>query len=143
MYLDYQAIFDDNAPQITNGSTASTNYVDMLAAGDAITPGARAVVRISTAYVDAGGLDIYVKLQCDDNSSFSSAKDLAIGPTITIAAGAATAAGAVGITLLDIVIPPRAERYLRILYVLTAASDAGSVDAYVTLDSTKLQDKPV
>ncbi|TSA28586.1 hypothetical protein D4R71_00340 [bacterium] len=125
----------------TSGNNASTSYVDTLAAGDAISPGARVKARIATAYVDAAGGTLYAKLQTCAESTFTVPTDLLTGPTITIAAGAATAAGAVGVVLLDHVIPAKVLRYLRILYVLSADMDAGAVDGCIVLDTAKTMDK--
>ena len=121
---------------------ASTNYIDTLAAGDAISPGARIKVRIATAYVDAGGGTIIMKLETDTDSGFATnLKTLVVGPTITIAAGAAAAGGAVGVVLLDAVIPPMASRYLRVYGTFSAAMDAGAIDAEIVLDTAKTVDK--
>jgi hypothetical protein len=138
MYIDSELEFDDNDAHLS--SAASKDYVDTLAAGDAISPGAKVVAKISTAYVDAGGGTIVATLQTSDDSSFGSYTTLLTGPTVTIAAGAATAAGAVGVTLMDAVIPPGVLRYLRMYYTMTAM-DAGSIDARIVLDSDKLLDK--
>jgi len=139
MYIDSQLEFDDNDAHLT--STASTDYVDTLVAADAITPGARVLAKISTAYVDAGGGTIITKLQTCAESGFGSPTTLLTGPTITIAAGAATAAGAVGVTLLDGVIPAGVLRYLRVYYTLSQTMDAGSTDARIVLDTDKLLDR--
>lgn len=120
---------------------ASESYVDTLAKGDAISPGARIKVAIATAYVDTGGGTIYATLQTDDNTSFTSPTNLVTGPTRTIAAGAAEAGGAVGVVMLDHVIPPEVERYLRVYYTFSAAMDAGAMDAHIQLDTAKTMDK--
>lgn len=122
-------------------SGASTSHVDTLAAGDAISPGAKIRVKIATAYVDAGGGTIYASLQTCAESTFAAPTTLITGPTITIAAGAATAAGAVGVTLLDHVIPPKVLRYLRVYYTFSAAMDSGAMDAHILLDVPKTMDK--
>jgi len=120
---------------------ASASFIDTLAAGDAISPGARIRVRIATAYVDAGGGTIIAKLETDTDSGFATVlKTLISGPTITIAAGAATAAGAVGVVLLDAVIPSGAYRYLRVYYTFSAAMDSGAMDAHIVLDVAKTMD---
>lgn len=122
-------------------SGASTSYIDALAAGDAISPGAKIRVKIATAYVDTGGGTIYATLQTDDEITFTSSTTLITGPTITIAAGAATAAGAVGVTLLDHVIPAGVKRYLRVYYTFSTAMDSGAMDAHIVLDVPKTMDK--
>jgi len=140
MIIDAFLVLSDN--QLILDTGASTSYVDTLAAGDAISPGARIKVSISTAYVDAGGGTIRAKLETDSDSGFATdLKTLVEGPTITIAAGAATAAGAVGVVLLDAVIPPQALRYLRVYYTFSAAMDSGGMDARIVLDTAKTTDR--
>ncbi len=140
MITDAELLLSNN--QLILDTGASTSHIDTLAKGDAISPGARIVVKISTAYVDAGGGTIIAKLETDSSNGFATALvALATGPTITIAAGAATSAGAVGIVLLDVVIPPTVKRYLRVYYTFGAAMDSGGVDARIVLDSDKPLDK--
>lgn len=129
-----------NAQAILN-SGASTSFIDTLAAGDAISPGAKIKAQIATAYVDANGGTIYASLQTCAESTFGSPTTLITGPTITIAAGAATVAGAVGVVLLDHVIPPKCLRYLRVYYTFSAAMDLGAMDARIVLDTAKTMDK--
>lgn len=143
MILDKYLKFNAEAGQEILNTGASTSHIDTLAAGDAISPGARIKVRIAAAYIDAGGGTIYAALQTDTVDTFNSGnlKNLIIGPTITIAAGAATAAGAVGVVLLDAVIPPKVLRYLRVYYTFSAAMDEGKMDASIVLDTAKTVDK--
>jgi len=142
MYIDSELEFDDNDAHLSSG--ASTDYVDTLAAGDAISPGAKVVAKVSTAYVDAGGGTIVATLQTSADSAFGSYTTLLTGPTVTIAgssvADPAVGVGGIGTTLLDAVIPPGVLRYLRVYYTMTAM-DAGSTDARIVLDSDKLLDK--
>ena len=141
MILDYQLQMSAAQAVLSSGDTASTSYVDTLAAGDAITPGAKVKARIATAYVDAGGGTLIAKFQTCAESAFSSPTTLLTGPTITIAAGAATSAGAVGVVLMDALIPVSVLRYCRMLYTTNAAMDAGAIDANIVLDSDKTLDK--
>lgn len=138
-------IMDDylklSSTQAILNTGASTSHIDTLAAGDAISPGAKIRVKIATAYVDTDGGTIYATLQTDDENTFTNATTLITGPTITIAAGAAAAGGAVGVTLLDHVIPPKCLRYLRVYYTFSAAMDAGAMDAHIVLDTAKTMDK--
>ena len=138
-------ILDDylklSAAQAILNTGASTSHIDTLAKGDAITPGAKIRVKIATAYVDAGGGTIYATLQTCAESTFADPTTLITGPTITIAAGAATAAGAVGVKLLDHVIPVGVLRYLRVYYTFSAAMDSGAMDAHIVLDTPKTMDK--
>jgi hypothetical protein len=139
MITDAFLLFDDNHLILDTG--ASTSHVDTLAAGNALTPGARAVAKIATAYVDAGGGTIITTLQTCAEDTFAAPTTLLTGPTITIAAGAATAAGAVGVTLLDAVIPAGVLRYVRFYHTFSAAMDSGGIDSRIVLDSDHLLDK--
>jgi len=139
MITDKELLLADNQLLLDTG--ASESHIDALAAGDAITPGARLVSKISTAYVDAGGGTIIATLQTCAESAFGAPTTLLTGPTITIAAGAATAAGAVGVTLMDKVIPAGLLRYTRMYYTFSAAMDSGGLDARIVLDSDKPLDK--
>jgi len=140
MIIDKDLVMADGQTILDTG--ASTDYVDTLALGDAIAPGARIKVQIGTAYVDTGGGTIIAKLETDDDDGFASnLKTLVVGPTITIAAGAATSAGAKGVVLLDVVIPPMALRYLRVYFTFSAAMDSGAMDARIVLDTGKTLDK--
>ena len=143
MYTDAELLFTGAAGQTVNaGTIASTDHVDTLAAGDAIAPGARVVARIFTQFVDAAGGTIIASLQTDTDPGFATAlRTLVTGPTITIAAGAATVAGAPGVVLLDVVIPPTASRYLRLMFTTSVNMDAGAVEGFICLDSDKLMDR--
>ena len=143
MYLDSELLFTGAAGQavVNIGATASTDHVDTLAAGDAISPGARVIARIFTQYTDAGGGTIIASLQTCAENTFAAPTTIATGPMITIAAGAATAAGAPGVVLLDSVIPAGALEFLRLVFTLCAALDAGAVEGFIALDSDKLMDR--
>lgn len=141
MILDYLLKMSAAQAVLSIGDTASESYVDAIAAGDAVTPGAKVKARIATAYVDAGGGTIIAKFQTCAEPAFGSPTTLITGPTITIAAGAATAAGAVGVVVMDAPIPVGVLRYNRMLYTLSAAMDAGAIDAAIVLDSDKTLDK--
>jgi len=119
-----QAICNDAATE------ASTDYVDTLAAGNAIAPGARIVV-ISTELFAGTGTTLTVSLQTCAESTFSS-------PTTLIASAAiAKAATTAKTILLDAVIPPGVLRYLRVMYTADSTSfeTTGAAVAFITLDS--------
>lgn len=117
-------------------SGASTSYIDTLAAGDAISPGARVKVSVNTAYARAAGAStLVVTLQCDSDSAFGSAK------TLLTSASFATGELTEGAVLLDAVIPTGCERYVRLYYTFGAAHDSGKLDAHITLDTAKGIDK--
>lgn len=141
MITDAELLMSDNQDVLSSGDVASDSHIDTLKAADAIAPGAKVKANISTAYVDAGGGTIIAKFQTCAEDTFSSPTTLITGPTITIAAGAATAAGAVGVVLMDAVIPAGVLRYCRMLYTLNAAMDAGGIDASIVLDTDKLLDR--
>lgn len=143
MYTDAELLFTGAAGQavVNIGTTVSTDHVDALAAGDAISPGARVIARIFTQYTDGAGGTIIASLQTCAEDTFAAPTTIATGPTITIAAGAATAAGAPGVVLLDSVIPAGVLRFLRLAFVLSAALDAGAVEGFIALDSDKMLDR--
>jgi hypothetical protein len=141
MIMDKYLRFNADTGQTILDTGASTSFIDAKAAGDAISPGARIKARIATAYVDAGGGTIIATLQTCAEATFASPTTLVTGPTRTIAAGAATAAGAEGVVLMDAVIPPGILRYVRMYYTFSAAMDSGAVDAAIVLDTAKTVDK--
>ncbi len=135
-----------NEQTINAGDIASTSHIDTLAKGDAISPGARIVVKIAGEdVVDAAGGTIVARLETDSDDGFAAdLKTLITGPTITIAAAEASpaiGAGKIGTVLLDAVIPPGALRYLRVKYIISVSMDSGKADARIVLDSDKPLDK--
>lgn len=133
--LDKLLVMSD--AQAVTSSAAGDYYVDTLAAGDAIAPGARLKVLVNTAFVTGDSATLTVALQTDDKSSFSSATTL-----YTTSALAATSIDAAGDNVIDIVIPPKAERYLRVYYTVgTGTFSAGKIDARIVLDTAKTHDK--
>lgn len=128
MLIDALLVMSD--AQAVTSSAAGSYYVDALAAGDALNPGARIHVVVNTLFVTGDSATLTVALQTDDNASFSSATTL-----LTTSALAATALTA-GAVLLSAVIPTRVERYLRVYYTVgTGTFSAGNVDARIVLDS--------
>lgn len=142
MITDAELLFDSNHLLLNTGASAS--HVDTLAAGNAISPGARAVAKVKTVYVDAGGGTIITTLQTCAEDTFAAPITLLTGPTITIGAGVAApalGAGAVGTVLLDAVIPAGVLRYVRFYHTFSAAMDSGGIDARIVLDSDQPLDK--
>jgi predicted GNAT superfamily acetyltransferase len=129
MILDKQLIFSDAQAVTTAAETASTNIIDMLAAGDAY-ESMFLLIQVETAVAaTAGAANVTFKLQTDDNSSFSS-------PT-TLWASSAIAKG----TLVDkyvvakLRVPMGVERYLRVTYTPdTNDLTAGKFDAMLVYD---------
>jgi hypothetical protein len=135
MIIDGFLVLSD--AQAVTSSAASTDYVDTLAAGDAIAPGARVKVQVNTAFTTGDSATLTVALECDDNASFTSAKTL-----VTTSALAVTSIDAAGDSVLDVVIPAIAERYIRVYYTVgTGSFSAGNIDARIVLDTAKTMDK--
>lgn len=133
MLLDKELMLSDAQAITTAAATPSTNYLDLLAAGD---PGVGepmwAVARVQTTATSGGSATVAVKLQVDDNTSFSSATDLPGG-----SAAIAVASLVAGYTFFVIRLPPipagAKERYLRALItVATADLTAGKFDVFLT-----------
>lgn len=101
-------------------SAASTDYIDTLAKGDDnVSP--YFVVRVDTAFTSASANStVEFKLQCDDNTSFTSAKNL-------WTSGAIAKASLVAGYFCKVRVPPGAERYLR-GYVTVSVSAGTNVD---------------
>jgi len=136
MIIDKQLVLSD-AQVITNASAASTSYIDSLAAGDAISPGARIKISSIAAFTIAGSTPtLTCALQCDDNDSFSSPKTLIA--TSALLAAALT----IGAVLIDATVPLGCERYIRAYYTLAGGTFAlGNLDARIVLDTDKTQDR--
>lgn len=142
MYLDLELLLTGATGQTTTaGTVVSTDHVDTLAAGDAISPGARAVARIYTQFVDAAGGTIVCTLETCAENTFAAATTLLTGPTITIPAGAADPAGAPGVVLLDAVIPSGVLQYVQFRFTFSVNMDAGAIEAFIALDTDKLLDR--
>ena len=138
MYLDSELVLSGTKSGATwtgqaicnSGATeASTDYIDTLAAGNAIAPGARLLV-VSTAICAGTGTTLTISLQTCAESAFGS-------PTTLVASAAiAKAATTAGTVLMDVVIPPGVLRYLRVMYTGDNTFETtGSVVASIVLDS--------
>lgn len=135
MIIDSYLVMSD--AQAVTTSAASESYIDTLAAGDAMAPGARLKVGINTAFVTGDSATLTVALQTDDNTSFTSAVTL-----YTTSALEATSIDAAGDSVVDIVIPNGVERYLRMYYTVgTGSFSAGKIDARIVLDTSVTLDK--
>jgi len=108
MILDSRLEFSDS--QELTATAASTNYIDLLKAGDAVVE-LYVVAQVDLASDSANdGETVTAKLQCDDNASFSSPKDLT--PAVAVAQVAA------GTTVIKQRIPRDCERYVRMYYTI-------------------------
>jgi hypothetical protein len=127
MLIDKELQFSD--AQAITGDAASTDYIDQGAAGDAL-QGAELylVVRVHTTLDSAGeAATLTVKLQSDDNSSFSSAKDHFISEAF------AESALVAGTELVKMKLPVGMQRYIRVYYDRgTEDFTSGKVDAFLT-----------
>jgi hypothetical protein len=118
-----------------SGATNGSYDVDTLAAGDAIKSGA--VLHVLATEILAGtGTTVTITLVTDGDVAFGSATTLI---TSTAIAKANTAAGKV---LLEVVIPPMVERYLRIIYTTDNTFETtGRIAAWIDLNIEKTIDK--
>ena len=123
--IDAQNLFSED--QTVTASAASTNLIDLNAAGD-LGAGENLYIRchVVSALVGAGAA-MTIKVQTDDNASFSSATD---GQTI----GTFAAVAAAG-TILTARIAPGTitERYVRLYYTVAGGTmtDSGVTSAIV------------
>ena len=118
-----------------SGATASTDYVDTLATGDAIK--SPATLKVISSVIFAGTLTtLTVTLQTCAESGFSSPTTLATTGAI---AKASTTAQSI---LAQIPIPVGVLRYLRVVYTTdNTAETTGSVIAFICLNPEKTLDR--
>lgn len=118
-----------------SGATASTDYIDTLAAGDAMKPGARIHI-VATEILAGTGTTVTIALQTDGDVAFGSPV------TLLVTAAIAKAATAAGTVLLDSTIPYGVERYLRVVYTTDNTMETtGRISAYIVLDSERTLDR--
>lgn len=124
--IDANEVLSD-AQAITT-TAGSTSYYDAAAAG----AGVRDVwveFLINTTFT-SNGATVQFDLQCDDNTSFSSAKTLFSSGAIAVATLVA------GYVVARVRIPIGAERYLRAYYtVASGPAAAGKIDCRFLLDT--------
>jgi Na+-transporting NADH:ubiquinone oxidoreductase subunit NqrD len=114
------------AQAFTDTSGASEDFIDSLAAGDAYGNELWFVVRVDTAFAD--GTSLAFELQCDDNTSFTSAKTLAASGTILVAALTADT------IVWKVKVPVGVERYIRGYVTVAGTHSAGTLDMFFTPD---------
>ena len=116
-----------------SGTTDGTGYVDTLAAGSAIKPGARVKV-VSTEICAGTGTTLTINLVTGASSSF--------GTTLASTGAIAKASTVAGTVLMDMVIPVGVLRYLGIQYVTdNTFQTTGAVFASIVLDSDRTLDR--
>lgn len=122
MLLDKNAILSDQ--QTVSSTAASTNIIDMTAAGNTVPGALFAVLRTDTAF--AGATSIVFALQTADASTFSSPVTLMTATfTGTQLANAST-------QLLALPLPAGIKRYVRAYYTVTGTVTAGSFSCFLT-----------
>jgi len=122
MLLDKNAMFSDE--QAVTSTAASTNVVDLTAAGNAVPGALFAVLRTEEAF--AGATSIVFALQTADASNFSSPV------TLLTATFNATQLGAANAQLLALPVPAGLKRYVRAYYTVTGTVTAGSFTCFLT-----------
>ena len=134
MIMDEFLVMSD--AQAVTASIASTDYIDTLAEGDAITPGARLHVLVNTLFETSDVGTLTIALQTDAATTFDT------GPTTLFTTSALGAASlTAGSVLIDIVVPKGVLRYLRVYYTVANTFTAGNIDARIVLDTAKTMDK--
>lgn len=132
--MDKNLLFSD--AQAVTSTADSTNVVDTLAAGDAISPGARLLVQTQTAATDSGSdatLTIELKTSADDSTYVT------LWSSGALAFAAFSPAGTI---LADLVIPSGMRRYCKLVYTVASGPlTAGKFDAGIVLDTAKIIDR--
>ena len=117
-----------SSAQAPTSSSASTDYIDTVAAGDSY-EGAWFYFKVDTAATASGAATVTVALETDDNDSFSSAKTL-------VSSGAVAKATLVAGYEYKVRIPAGAERYIRAYYTIaTGPLLTGAFTAAIALDT--------
>ena len=136
MIIDNFLVMSDAQEVLT--TAASESYIDTLAAGNALVPGARLKVIVNTAFTTSDSATLTVALQTDSDSGFATA----LATLLTTSALAVTSIDAIGDNILDIQIPVGMLRYLRMYYTVgTGSFLTGKVDARIVLDTARTMDK--
>lgn len=127
MYRDAQLEF--SVAQAVTASAASTNYVDLGAAGDAVGVGSTCflVIRVGTAVTSGGASTVTFDLRTDSDPAFGT-------ETTLFTSGAIAKASLTANTwIVQVAVPLGVKRYLRVYYtVATANLTAGTFDAFIT-----------
>jgi len=119
-----------------SGATYSTDYVDTLAAGEAMKSGARLHI-VATEILAGTGTTVTISLETDSVSTFNSAL-----VTLIATAAIAKASTVAGTVLLDVAIPLGVKRYLRVKYTTDNTFETtGRISAYIVLDSERTLDR--
>lgn len=122
MLLDKNTLFSD--AQALRSTGASTNTLDLTAAGNAV-PGRLVLIgHADTAF--AGATQIVCALQTSGKSDFSSDVTTLVSATLN-----ATQLANTEENLFAIGVPAGLKRYLRIYYTVTGTVTAGAISCFV------------
>lgn len=125
--IDALLKFSGDQAIVNVGDTASTDYADLLAPGNAVARPIYLTVLTKTAVTSAGAATVQFVLQTDDNTGFATPAEIVLSDVIgkaTLVAGYRR----------QFTLPVTGlERYVRVAYrVGTAALTAGAFDAYIS-----------
>jgi hypothetical protein len=121
MLLDQLNVFSDK--QALRATGASTNTIDLTAAGNAVQGALFVMAHVDTAF--AGATQVVVAIQTAADSAFTSPVTLA---SFTLNA---TALANTNDPLFAAAIPVGLKRYLRAYYTVTGTITAGNVSCFV------------
>ncbi|MBP5430041.1 MAG: hypothetical protein J6Y25_04080 [Elusimicrobiaceae bacterium] len=122
MLLDQNLMFSD--AQTISATAASTNVVDLTAAGNAV-PGRLVLIgHVDTAF--AGATQIVAALQTSDKSDFSSGVVTLASATLN-----ATQLADTEKNLFALAVPAGMKRYLRVYYTVTGTVTAGAMSCFM------------
>lgn len=121
MLLDQNAMLSE--AQSLSATAASTNTIDLTAAGDGVPGSLFFVVQVDTAFTGEGTLK--VALQTSDSSAFSSVTEL-LGTTYS-----ASLLGTAGQVLCAVPVPAGLKRYARAYYTVSSVS-GGKITCFLT-----------
>ena len=121
MLLDQNAMLSQ--AQAVSATAASTNTIDLTAAGNAVPGSLFFVAQVDTAFTGEGSLKI--ALQTSDSSAFSNATEL-LGTTYS-----ASLLGTAGQLLCAVPVPAGLKRYVRAYYTVSSVS-GGKLTCFLT-----------
>ena len=122
MLLDKTAMFSD--AQALRSTGASTNTIDLKAAGSAVPGRLVLIAHADTAF--AGATQVVCALQTSDKADFSAGV-----VTLASATLSATELADTEKNLFALGIPAGFKRYLRIYYTVTGTVTAGAISCFV------------
>lgn len=124
MILDSQALYSDD--QVVTTTADSTNILDLAKNSGPGEP-VRLLIQVTADF--AGGTDITIDLETDDNTGFSSLSTIASTPTIVLADLVA------GYEFSILFIPNDIEQYSRLEYTVTGTmTGGGAITAGIVFD---------